>query len=148
MTDAGRDTAQRTADTLELLAKESQLWLSTAAADGTPHLIPMSFVWDGERMTMGTAERSATVRNLRSRPVARAAVGHHFDVVLVDGSVDIIAPEEIDPPTADAFALVASDPRQLPGYLYLRLTPRRVLAWRSFPERPGAEIMTGGRWLA
>lgn len=144
----GRDGAQRKADTLELLAKESQLWLGTAAVDRTPHLIPVSFVWDGTRITMGTAENSTTVRNLRRTPVARTAIGHHFDVVLIDGSVDLTSPEEIDTPTAEAFALVAHDPRHMPGYLYLRLTPRRVLAWRTFPERPGAQIMTDGRWLA
>lgn len=148
MNGEGRDGAQRKADTLGLLAKEAQLWLGTAAVDGTPHLIPVSFVWDGERITMGTAENSTTVRNLRRTPVARTAIGHHFDVVLIDGSVDFTSPDEIDTPTAEAFALVAHDPRHMPGYLYLRLTPRRVLAWRSFAERPGAQIMTDGRWLA
>jgi nitroimidazol reductase NimA-like FMN-containing flavoprotein (pyridoxamine 5'-phosphate oxidase superfamily) len=83
--------------------------------DGTPHLIPVSFVWDGERITIGTAENSTTVRNLRRTPVARTAIGHHFDVVLIDGSVDFTSPEEIDTPTAEAFALVAHDPRHMPG---------------------------------
>jgi hypothetical protein len=144
---AGRDGARRKADALDLLGSESQLWLGTAAVGGIPHLIPVSFVWDGERITMGTAENSTTVRNLRRTAVARAAIGHHFDVVLIDGSVDFTSPEEIDTPTAEAFALVAHDPRYVPGYLYLRLTPRRVLAWRSFAERSGAQIMGGGRWL-
>lgn len=148
MNGEGRDGAQRKADTLGLLAKESQLWLGTWAVGGTPHLIPVSFVWDGERITMGTAENSTTVRNLRRTPVARVAIGHYFDVVLIDGSADFTSPDAIDTRTAEAFALVAHDPRHMPGYLYLRLTPRRVLAWRSISERPGAQIMTDGRWLA
>ena len=49
----------------------------------------------------------------------------------------------------DAFAAKTGfDPRQLRSpYLYFRIHPQRLQAWREANELQGREIMRGGHWL-
>lgn len=54
----------------------------------------------------------------------------------------------------DVDAWVASagdgfDPRTRPTpYLYFRVRPRRIQAWREADEQAGRDLMRDGRWLA
>jgi hypothetical protein len=49
----------------------------------------------------------------------------------------------------DAFAAKTGfDPRRLRDpYLYFRIQPRRLQAWREANELTGRELMRGGDWL-
>jgi hypothetical protein len=42
----------------------------------------------------------------------------------------------------------AIDARRSPGFVYLRLTPRRVQSWWSMDELRAPTITRDGRWLA
>ena len=55
----------------------------------------------------------------------------------------------MDVAEADLFAERSGfDPRELSSpYAYLRVTPRRVQAWREENELDEREIMRDGRWL-
>jgi hypothetical protein len=55
----------------------------------------------------------------------------------------------VDVGEADLFAERSGfDPRELSSpYAYLRVTPRRVQAWREENELDDREIMRDGRWL-
>ncbi len=103
----------------------------------------MSFVWDGDVITMATFAASRTAQNLRPYPRARLAFGRTDDVVVVDADVEFV---DMDAITAAAFALVSHDPRQMPGLTYLRCRPDRILVWNGFHEFQGRTVMTRGQW--
>jgi hypothetical protein len=143
-----RSTIQRRGDALEMLNGGHQLWLSTAAPESGPHVIPVAFVWDGSLITMATFVVSRTAANLRADPRARLALGSTADVVVLDGDVSFVAVDEMDTDTADRFAAVSYDPRVTPGLVYLRFAPRRIRAWNGFHEFDGRTVMADGRWRA
>lgn len=145
-----RTTAQRIADVREALESQRDLWLATASSNGSPYLIPLSFLWNGEVVVLSTPRQSRTVRNLHENPVARVALGADLeDVILIDATADIVDPGDIGPALAEEFANKAEfEPRNLEGdYIYITLTAQRVLAWRLEAELKGRTLMRAGVWL-
>ena len=143
-----RSTSQRKTDVLAKLSSEVDLWVASADAAGNAYLVPLSYHWDGASLLIATPRASRTGRNLLRAGRARAALGGTRDVVLVDatlGELDIAG----DTPLGDAFARdTGFDPRdgETP-YVYLRLVPETVQAWREEDELAGRVVMRGGRWL-
>ncbi|MGW3346966.1 pyridoxamine 5'-phosphate oxidase family protein [Nonomuraea rubra] len=142
-----RDLAQRKADVLGKLAGERFAWLATSGESGA-HLVPLGCVWDGARLVMATQERHVTVRNLRKDGHCRVALGDPADVVLVDGTVELVAYEDLPADAPPVLADLPVNPSRVPGCVYLFLTPRRVLTWRHRGEIPDRTVMADGRWLA
>lgn len=139
-----RSTDQRRRDTLARLDHDVDLWMATADA-GTPYLVPLSFRWDGTTLLVATPASSPTGRNLARTGKARLALGVTRDVVLVEGDVAVVDPDDGE---AGAFAARAGfDPRDSRGYLYFRVTPRRVQAWREVDELAGRDLMRDGTWV-
>ena len=89
--DPARPAEQRKRDVLALLEREVDVWVASASADGEAMLLPLSFVWDGSRLTVSTPLASRTARNLIRAGVARVALGGTRDVVLIDGTLEVIA---------------------------------------------------------
>ena len=79
-----RSKAERRAHVLRRLESEDKLWIATAAADGGAHLVPFSFVWDGERIGMATAHDNPAARNVARTGKARLALGDIHDIVLIE----------------------------------------------------------------
>jgi Pyridoxamine 5'-phosphate oxidase len=149
MTPPARTPGQRKHDTLNRLDHDVDAWVATAGpANGAPHLVPLSFLWDGTTMLIATPFDSVTSRNLQATGRARLGVGPTRDLVLIEGTVDSAqAATDISPETGDAFAAKTGfDPRELTGYLYFRIRPRRVQAWREANELAGRELMRNGHW--
>ena len=105
--------------------------------------------------TTGTVRRwwsrpraSRTAENLIRTGWARVALGPTRDVVIVEGPVEAIT-IGADPELEDAHALAAGfDPRTLAEeYVYLRITPHEIQAWREANELEGHYVMRGGAWL-
>ena len=111
-------------------------------------LLPLSFVWDGGRLTVSTPRASRTARNLIRAGVARVALGGTRDVVLIDGTLEVI-PLGTEPELEEAHARATEfDPRTLADeYVYLRLTPQRIQAWREVNELEGRHVMRDGAWV-
>jgi PPOX class probable F420-dependent enzyme len=75
-----------------LLSTESTVWLSTVRPDGTPHLVPIWFSWDGERLFTASKPEAVKVRNLRQNPRLMLALGEpdaDFDVGLLEASAEL-----------------------------------------------------------
>jgi len=149
MTDQ-RTTAERIADTVQMLARGGSGWLGTASPDGSPHLIAVSAHWTGDSMLLATRGDSPTARNLAATGAACLALGTPDDAVLLD--VVVAARRASGPESGDVGAAFTSamgwDPADEPGaWDYFVLTPRRVQAYRGYGERVGATIMRDGRWL-
>jgi hypothetical protein len=144
-----RSKGERRAHVLRRLESEDKLWIATAAADGSAHLVPFSFIWDGERVSMATAHDNPAACNAARTGRARLALGDIHDIVLIDGEIRVIALEALDDALAERLSRVSAiDARQAPGYVYLQLTPVRIQAWWSAAELAQPTIMREGRWLA
>ena len=143
-----RSRAQRRADTLERLRTDVDLWVASADETGDAYLVPLSFVWDGTALTIATPRASRTAVDLLRAGRARVALGPTRDVVIVDGMVEAIAIGS-DPALEDAHARATGfDPRTLADeYVYLKITPRTIRAWREANELEGRLLMRDGRWL-
>jgi hypothetical protein len=143
-----RSAEERKRDVLALLEHEVDVWVASASADGEAMLVPLSFVWDGHRLTVSTPRASRTARNLIRAGVARVALGATRDVVLIDGTLEVIelgAEPELEEAHAEATEF---DPRTLADeYVYLRLTPQRIQAWREVNELRGRHVMRDGAWV-
>jgi PPOX class probable F420-dependent enzyme len=130
-----------------LLREESIVWLSTVRADGSPHLVPIWFSWDGEQLFIASKPEAVKVRNLRANPKLMVALGSpddDFDVGLIEAEATIPAAStaELLPPGhlakyARQMALVGLDePTYLATYSQpILVRPTRFLPWhgRSVP---------------
>ena len=97
---------------------------------------------------VATPSASPTARNLIRAGWVRAALGQTRDVVIVEGRVEAI-PVGADPELGDAHARSTGfDPRTLADeYVYLRIAPKEIQAWRESNELEGRVLMRDGAWL-
>ncbi|WP_225846403.1 pyridoxamine 5'-phosphate oxidase family protein [Streptomyces sp. HPF1205] len=144
-----RTPSERRRDTLARLAAERDLWVSTAHPEHGPHQVPLWFLWDGTAVWTATGAASATVRNVREEPRVRLALPDSFDVVLLHGEARCFPGREAPAEAADAYtAKFGWDPRtEADPFVYLRVVPRTVQAWRGEPELRGRTVMRDGRWM-
>lgn len=146
-----RSLTQRRQDTLHRLQNDVDLWVATAdPTTGSPHMVPLSFHWDGEGILLATVAGSPTARNLAASGQVRLGIGETRDVVLVEGEVARTYPAgEIGDDRGDAFAArTGFDPRQSASeMLFFEIRPRRIHAWREENELSGRLIMKDGAWI-
>ncbi|MFI0240252.1 pyridoxamine 5'-phosphate oxidase family protein [Streptomyces sp. NPDC016845] len=144
-----RTTAERVRDTLERLATERDMWVSTAHPDHGPHQVPLWFLWDGRAVWVCTGAASATARNIHAEPRVRLSLPDTFDVVLLQGEAESYVDETVPADAAESFAdKFGWDPRaEEASYLYIRVTPRTVRAWRGEPELRERVVLRDGSWL-
>jgi hypothetical protein len=114
-----------------------------------PYLVPLSFLWDGTTFLVATPSSSPTGRNLQATGKVRLGIGPTRDLVLIEGTVHAQAATEIPDEVGDAFAAKTGfDPRLLTSsYLYFRIHPQRLQAWREANELKDRELMRGGHWI-
>lgn len=146
-----RTTAERLKDTLHRLEGDVDVWVATAGPDGgAPYLVPLSFVWDGATLLIATPADSPTGRNLVATGRARLGLGPTRDVVVIEGAVQAVTPRDLPEEDAEVFAgKTGFDPRRLTTpYLYFRVVPQRVQAWREENELKGRELMRDGEWYS
>jgi nitroimidazol reductase NimA-like FMN-containing flavoprotein (pyridoxamine 5'-phosphate oxidase superfamily) len=143
-----RSRAQRRTDTEARLNSDVDAWVASASADGMPYLVPLSFDWDGETLLIATGAESPTGRNLAANRTVRLGLGLVRDVVMIDGDVEVLEMDALPRAAGDRFANRSGfDPRTLTSrYLWFRITPRTVQAWREENELRGRSLMRDGRW--
>lgn len=145
-----RSTAERKADVLDRLGRQKDLWLASADRSGRPHLIAVSAWWDGSHVVIATTGPSRTARNLTDNPTARLAMGTPEDVIVIDADVAMPAAAEDSVELATGFAeAVGWDPREVgAGWVFFRLAPVRIQAYRGYDELEGRDVMGDSSWLA
>jgi general stress protein 26 len=142
-----RTLSERREAALERLRSNSNLWLATASDGRGPHLIPVSYWWDGVRLLTATFEGSRTLRNVRVQPKVRASIGSTGDVVMIDATAAIMAMEDVGETAAEGYAQASGVPRSAPGFTYIQLAPERIQVWRGPAEFSGRTVMRAGAWL-
>jgi hypothetical protein len=145
-----RDTPTRKADVLAALEQQADVWLSTADSSGRPHLIAVSAWWDGTHLVIATAGASRTARNLNGNHAVRVAVGSPSDAIMIDADVVESRAADDSADLARGFAAALGwDPREVArGWVFFRLRPTRIQAYRGYDELEGRDVMRGSTWLA
>ena len=143
-----RNPQQRCTDARARLEHNANVWLATASLEGTPHLIPLSLAWDGVHLLLATPTDSPTVNNALASGQVKATLDSADDVVLIDGSVEVV---DFDGADASMIATyvnrVGWNPADQDGaWSLLVVTPRTIRAWNGVGEIRGRTIMRGGRW--
>jgi PPOX class probable F420-dependent enzyme len=75
-----------------MLRTESVVWLSSVGADGSPHVVPIWFSWDGETVLIASKPHAKKVANLRANPSVMLALGAptlDFDVGMIEGVAEL-----------------------------------------------------------
>lgn len=149
-TTAPRSRSTRRRDSERRLEHDVDLWVATASDDGVPHLVPLSFDWDGSSLLLATPASSPTGRNLAASRTVRLGLGPTRDVTVLEGQVEVVALDALPAAEAEHFAeRTGFDPRgEDGGYAWFRVRPRRIQAWREADELAGRDLMRGGQWLA
>ncbi|MEZ4572066.1 MAG: hypothetical protein R2849_17425 [Thermomicrobiales bacterium] len=143
-----RDRATRIADAQAKIEADVDVWVSSAGEDGNGYLVPLSYYWDGVRMTMAAHSRSPTVVNLARSGWARVALGPTRDVVIIEGAVEVFSTDGQDELAAAHAAGAGFDTRlEEAPYSFIQLTPDTIQAWRNAPELRGRTVMRDGTWL-
>jgi Pyridoxamine 5'-phosphate oxidase len=145
-----RTVETRKKDVLVALEAQRDLWLATADTSGKPHLIAASAWWDGTDLVVATRADSRTAANLVVGSEVRLATGSPADVVMVDARVVDSVPAGEAAELADGFTIaVGWDPREVgEGWVFYRLRPTRIQAYRGYDELEGRFVMRNSRWLA
>jgi PPOX class probable F420-dependent enzyme len=126
------------------LREDPVAWLSSVQRDGRPHVVPVWFHWDGERIVAFSKPNARKVDNLRDQPSVMLAVGTpgpEFEVELIEATAEI--------PEADAAEVM---PEGF-GTKYRELLRRANLTVQRFAEvysqpivlRPTRFLGYGGR---
>ncbi|GAA2227480.1 hypothetical protein GCM10010232_11430 [Streptomyces amakusaensis] len=144
-----RTPEQRKRDVLAKLETEEDVWVATAAGAGEPTLVPLSFVWDRQTLLMSTRRTNPTARNVTPTGRMVLTLGHTRDVVLIEGTAEVVEGADLEPESAEAFTVKQQgwDPRLQKPWVFLRVTPSTVKAWREVNEIAGRDLMRDGVWL-
>lgn len=123
----------------ERLATAVHYWIGTVYPDGRPQVSPIWAIWlDGYVYFDGSPE-TRRGRNIAHNPHITVNLESGSDVVIVEGVVDDITPdlplrERLSEVYCAKYAALgyAPGPETWEHGIY-RVTPKRVLAWTSFP---------------
>lgn len=70
---------------LDRLAGERNVWLCTVRPNGTPHVTPVWFVYQGETWWIGSSERNLKTRNIVAEPRVSLALADADTPVVAEG---------------------------------------------------------------
>ena len=144
-----RDVSARKADVIAALEKQGSYFLVSADVTGRPHVIAVSAWWDGHQLVVTTSGSSRTARNLAMNPIVKLAGGNPSDAIIIDAQViDSTAVEDSTDLAGGFQGAMGWDPREMGGWMFYRLRPTRIQAFRGYDEIEGRDVMLRSRWLA
>jgi PPOX class probable F420-dependent enzyme len=97
--DSATATTLAATRTVRFLEHEPIVWVSTVRPDGTPHLVPTWFWWDGEALLVFSKPNAQKIRNVRVNPSVMLALGDpedDFDVGLIRGRAELLTTRTVD----------------------------------------------------
>ena|SRR5215472_312527 len=143
-----RDAATRKKDVIEALEKQGHYWLATAPISGRPHVIAVSGLWNGHEMVVTTLGTSVTARNMAMNPLVTLAGGDPSDAIVIQAQMlDSVAVDDAADIARDWEKAMGWDAREMDGWLFFRLRPTRIQAFRGYDEIGGRDVMVRSSWV-
>jgi general stress protein 26 len=117
-------------------------WLTTTAANGQPHAVPVWGIWYNHRVHFEGSMRTAWARHLVRNPRVTVHLPNAEQVVIIEGKAHIIEDNDIDEAEWNRLDTLFQSKYQVDkGSPYWCVEPKKVLAW------DGAGLQTMTRWL-
>jgi hypothetical protein len=143
-----RDAATRKKDVLAYLESNGHYWLSTAEIGGRPHVIAVSGLWDGSGIIVTTLGTNKTAKNMEMNPLVVLAGGDPSDAIVIQAQVIETVPVEDSPRMLQEWKeAMGWDPSELGEWVFYRLRPTRIQAFRGYEEIGGRDVMVRSRWV-
>ncbi|TMD96338.1 MAG: hypothetical protein E6I72_09700 [Chloroflexi bacterium] len=143
-----RDTETRKKDVLAALEKQGRYWLATAPIGGRPHIIAVSGWWDGHELVVTTLGTSVSARNMAMNPLVTVAGGDPSDAIVIQAQmIDSVAVEDGADLASGFKKAMGWDPREMDGWMFFRLRPTRIQAFRGYDEIENRDVMIRSRWV-
>lgn len=113
------------------LLSSRNYWISTVRPDGRPHAVPTWGVWLGGKLYFGGGTRTRKARNLATNRHVAAHTESADEVVILEGSAEIVADEDEQRRVDDAYEEKYG---MRHGPTVWRLTPGVAFGWTTFPD--------------
>jgi hypothetical protein len=118
-------------------------WVTTVTTGGRPYARPIDGVWVGGALCFGGSPETGWVRNLQANPAISVHLPSGDDVVILDGTVELVTDPNDPLAAASAEASKAKYPQYFPGdelpppRPFWCLHPKVAYAWTlaGFPNR-------------
>jgi nitroimidazol reductase NimA-like FMN-containing flavoprotein (pyridoxamine 5'-phosphate oxidase superfamily) len=129
------------------LAEQRAVRVATVGTDGTPHVVPLWFVWHGGALFLNSTLGNPTVENMLRTGTAAAVIddGEEYEElrgVVLRGRVERLgdtAPSEVERAWSDKYMGGGEVPyRRWRNRTWLRLHPARTASW-DFRKIPAAK---------
>ena len=143
-----RDSATRKRDVLEALERQGHYWLSTAPISGRPHIIAVSAWWDGHELVVTTLGTSVSARNMAMNPLVTLAGGDPSDAIVIQAQmIDSVDVKDAADLATGFEKAMGWDPREMDGWMFFRLRPTRIQAFRGYDEIGNRDVMLRSQWV-
>lgn len=113
----------------ERLKRERNIWLATRRRNGAPHLVPLWYAWDGEKVYFVTPRHTQKVRNIEGMPRVAMSLEDGSNVVILEGEAATVNHEE----QAHVAALFKEkydwDDWEADDWLTFGVRPSKFLTW-------------------
>ena len=119
--------------------------LATASADGQPHVVPVWFLWDGERIWISSYSSTRKIRELRANPRCSVVIDvqeprHGLTAVLIEGDAELYGAGQFAREMATRIytrylgpdGVLAADPQEwihADEQTIIGVTPRLIKQW-------------------
>jgi PPOX class probable F420-dependent enzyme len=74
----------------ERIISSRNYWIGSLRPDGSPHIMPVWGVWDGEGLWFSSSKRSRKTRNLMADPRCSVAVEDAVNPVIIEGIAELV----------------------------------------------------------
>ncbi len=112
------------------LQEEQIIWVATVRPDGAPHLVPVWFVWDVDRLYICISPISRKARNLARNPRVAVSLPDGRNVVIVEGTATPATSDERERVAALFLSKYDWNIQTDTTYtLLVKITPEKFLAW-------------------
>ena len=143
-----RDPATRKKDVLAYLESQGHYWLSTAEIGGRPYVIAVSGLWDGSAIIITTVGTSKTARNMEMNPLVVLAGGDPSDAIVINAQViETVSVADSPQILQEWKQAMGWDPSELGDWVFFRLRPTRIKAFRGYEEIEGRDVMVRSLWV-
>jgi hypothetical protein len=119
---------------VERMTAASNYWVGTTRPDGRPHTVPVWGVWVDDTFFHGGGPDTRKARNLQRNPNMVVHLESGSEVVIIEGTAEILTPENADPDLLrridDAYEAKYGMRHGTPVWA---LRPSVAFAWTQYP---------------